>query len=1194
MANENVIDTVILASADEQTIRLTNLLKDLDVVMAADIKTANALNSALANSKSFSDYNKNSANTALQLEKIQQAQIKTQASTVKLEETQAKAAAAQKARDEQSAQRLAQQEARQAASDAKQIAAAEAKAAKLQAIQDAQNRKSNTQFATPQESPNPVTTDDSPAVRYEPIITGNENMSATAMKSTEAIAAENAALLEQQEVLGSLTVAQRANIEQLLALQAERAANATELKALNVEDAASGERAVFLTSEQIRLKIAISEVTVALNRQTKEALGADGAMTKLDQSVLLLRTSYEQLSIAERESEQGQAMKAELNALDAENKKLALSIGNTSKQIGDYEKGIGKASTATILAEKVSAQFVRQLVRMTAQFLLITVAIGAITWLYEYIKALEIFNPVASEAEQRQKALSDAFSSSDYTKGLESIEKLKTDLDLASQGFGHGSAAVDEYNKTIGKTFGYVDTLNEAQKGFIDNSADYIKTLYLEAAAQINMADAAKFAAETEVKMQAIRDDLQKTKDRTLTNRLGQQFYTDPTNKLQEADRKERMARDERDLAQEQKRIDDYYAHSLKVNEDFYTQKDKIAKKHGDKGGGDNTVSPSDKLRIDGDNKILEQQKLIAQNKINNDKLTYAERIKATEDFYNISYKIANNNEILQTKGIKLSYDQKKDIVQAFNVEVTQMQITRDNQLASLRDKAYKQDQEHLKNNLEKQALLFKQIVDDPNQSYSMKLIALDQYNKKAEQINNQAFNEAKTEAGKNGKAIKLAKDAFDKADLERKQYVADETIKIQKEAFAKIQEQSSESQQDQLDILDRGSKQALGALDKHKNDLINAKTAERDAGKISEKQYQHDLLLINDAYNVQRIQQEIQTQAAILGIREAQRDSTVFQMQQDKAIPEDIAKYVKGANKGIQATQDVLSGLQTQYDDASTKYKGDKGKPVGKDKDPTKDAEILSLEATAKAVDELDQLRQKSYENEIARLEKLGEEIDKNADNEKTQVQNSIASNATKARELQVIDAKTASQHQALQAQINKEKHKADVAEKEATIAKIILNTALAVIKVTAEAALAAPLLIPGIIALGALELATAIATPLPTYATGTKNKPSGLGIWGEAGIERATLPDGSVQYSPNAATLMNFPKGTVITPHMELMRQIRPEPVKFVGAEQIPWREFIRAVRESKTDRQRNKIVVNVDNGFEQYKRAYLSGKA
>src|ERR1700676_1892632 len=164
MANEQLIDQVISPVVDDQVAGLTKLLADLDIQMVNDIKSANALNTALSNSKSFVDYNKNATQTTLQLEKIQQAQNKTALTAAKLEETNKKIAADEQTRQEKALAQLAKRQQAQAAADAKEIAAAEAKAAKLQAIMEAANRKANVQFPATSEKPNPVTEEPSSAM----------------------------------------------------------------------------------------------------------------------------------------------------------------------------------------------------------------------------------------------------------------------------------------------------------------------------------------------------------------------------------------------------------------------------------------------------------------------------------------------------------------------------------------------------------------------------------------------------------------------------------------------------------------------------------------------------------------------------------------------------------------------------------------------------------------------------------------------------------------------------------------------------------------------------------------------------------------------------------------------------------------------------------------------------------------------
>lgn len=87
--------------------------------------------------------------------------------------------------------------------------------------------------------------------------------------------------------------------------------------------------------------------------------------------------------------------------------------------------------------------------------------------------------------------------------------------------------------------------------------------------------------------------------------------------------------------------------------------------------------------------------------------------------------------------------------------------------------------------------------------------------------------------------------------------------------------------------------------------------------------------------------------------------------------------------------------------------------------------------------------------------------------------------------------------------AKIAAEKRKQAILDKEAAIFNIAINTAVAVLKVTSEVGLAAPFLIPAIIALGAIEAALVAARPLPAFRTGTQNAPEGFARVGEDGPE-------------------------------------------------------------------------------------------
>ncbi len=93
--------------------------------------------------------------------------------------------------------------------------------------------------------------------------------------------------------------------------------------------------------------------------------------------------------------------------------------------------------------------------------------------------------------------------------------------------------------------------------------------------------------------------------------------------------------------------------------------------------------------------------------------------------------------------------------------------------------------------------------------------------------------------------------------------------------------------------------------------------------------------------------------------------------------------------------------------------------------------------------------------------------------------------------------------------------------------VAEIIRATAVAIISAIAKGniGLAA---IAG--AIGAVQLAKVLATPIPKFAKGTSNSPEGPAIVGEQGTEAIISPSGEVSLTPNTATLTYLKKGSQV----------------------------------------------------------------
>jgi hypothetical protein len=106
---------------------------------------------------------------------------------------------------------------------------------------------------------------------------------------------------------------------------------------------------------------------------------------------------------------------------------------------------------------------------------------------------------------------------------------------------------------------------------------------------------------------------------------------------------------------------------------------------------------------------------------------------------------------------------------------------------------------------------------------------------------------------------------------------------------------------------------------------------------------------------------------------------------------------------------------------------------------------------------------------------------------------------------------------------------------EKASNIAQIISSTALAIIEAlkTYKGTPQAFAVAAAIGTIGALQLARAIAAPLPKFAEGTTDAPGGLSWVGDAYKKELVItPQGRVMQTPAVPTVMNVPKHSIVLP--------------------------------------------------------------
>lgn len=168
-------------------------------------------------------------------------------------------------------------------------------------------------------------------------------------------------------------------------------------------------------------------------------------------------------------------------------------------------------------------------------------------------------------------------------------------------------------------------------------------------------------------------------------------------------------------------------------------------------------------------------------------------------------------------------------------------------------------------------------------------------------------------------------------------------------------------------------------------------------------------------------------------------------------------------------------------------------------------------------AIQDLENLQQRNYEKEVSRIS------------------GSTLAEAQKAASLQILEAQRQSQKEINERKQRELDQKRAKFERDKAIFDIVLNTAVAIARDLGD-----PFKIAIDAAVGAAQLAIAIAQPIPKYATGTDNHPGGPAIVGERGRELVISPGGEPYFTPDKSTLTYLEKGAKVIPHDEVNRMM------------------------------------------------------
>lgn len=171
------------------------------------------------------------------------------------------------------------------------------------------------------------------------------------------------------------------------------------------------------------------------------------------------------------------------------------------------------------------------------------------------------------------------------------------------------------------------------------------------------------------------------------------------------------------------------------------------------------------------------------------------------------------------------------------------------------------------------------------------------------------------------------------------------------------------------------------------------------------------------------------------------------------------------------------------------------------------------------------------------ARIQRIDDEITANDEKYQKLLDNELIS-AERKKEIQ---DKQEFDREQLEKKKRKEQRKQAILDKQFAALQITLNTAAAIIKFLAD-----PGGIPGIAlsisagVIGAIQLAAALAAPIPKYALGTEDHPGGPALVGEGKKDGKYVPEvvmepGKKPYIVDRPTVLDLPRHTKVTPTLE-----------------------------------------------------------
>ena len=423
----------------------------------------------------------------------------------------------------------------------------------------------------------------------------------------------------------------------------------------------------------------------------------------------------------------------------------------------------------------------------------------------------------------------------------------------------------------------------------------------------------------------------------------------------------------------------------------------------------------------------------------------------------------------------------------------------------------------------------------------------------------------------------------------------------------------------ERLGLIKKGTDRELDILDTNSLKEINALNKQYKQGEINEKQYRDGIYRITKESGEAKLKLLLKEAEAELALSSDLPQEKVDEIQRRidkiKAQIEDFGndmdndennpgkrwaddfnnslgnlsssanKYLGDSANIFNALGDIIGEITAKMDDAGDSVLNfwgkldDKGKlsfvlsSFAKIQDGITSIMTDIYDARIKRVEEEQEANEEAGEKELERIEKL----------ENSGV---ITKEEAEARK-RAAEQTTANKNKELEKKKEALQQKQAKWEKANAISQSIIATALAVSRALPNMVLAA---LVG--ALGAAQLATIIAQPIPKYAKGTDNHPGGLAIVGDGGKHEAVVTDRGAYITPNVPTLIDLPRRAKVIPDVDIERRsdFLPPFDRLALYRSMNLRSDIGALMKD-AKRMGEPITVNVNNDYRKLEREMQS---